>query len=541
MSYSPPFTLEVVSQLDRDASTALATIREWRNSFTPINRIPLDIPSLIPTHLASQKDRFHAASVCRHWRGTFLKYGALWTQLFLKKGEEYASTLLDRAKGSALDIITHRNAPGGVQTLISPRARQIGSLEFKHNSWGDIVTFSGFNSGQFPLLRTLKITSFETYDSNGRRHVVTPPLHPFFGGAVNLEWFTFNSTRFQFLNHFAFPTLTTFELSATPTEQPNASYLFSFLEASPMLRTVKLKITSRVVLRGIHQETVVTLPNVETFHLHVINYSTAAGALEVAGHISCPRARDTSLIHETDDDYVGAGLEIFPCPTLWEKIVGQYTTNPMEEVTLEIKRTPCDAVKCSLTFQSSNTTVLRLGFHASETGVDEEGLQMSFDEMGWEIFSQALAAIQDSPLLPHVKRVHFKHRAAAPDDYHITRGAKEVGELFSCLGPLDELTVHGCDLHVFLAAFLDGPRFDDLKQAIAFPPIRELAILHPVMEYRERECTNAIVKLAQSQRLRGIPFERVTVRMWTFPTGMVEELGQWVNEVDYRVEWYREE
>ncbi|KAF9783877.1 hypothetical protein BJ322DRAFT_1109723 [Thelephora terrestris] len=47
LAHSPLYTLEAVSQLDRDASIALATIREWRNSFAHVNRIPTDILSLI--------------------------------------------------------------------------------------------------------------------------------------------------------------------------------------------------------------------------------------------------------------------------------------------------------------------------------------------------------------------------------------------------------------------------------------------------------------------------------------------------------------
>src|ERR1700679_1056276 len=67
------FTSEDVSQLDWDLSTALATVREWKNSFVRVNRIPLDILSLIPTHLSSQGDLFRASAVCRHWRKTFIQ------------------------------------------------------------------------------------------------------------------------------------------------------------------------------------------------------------------------------------------------------------------------------------------------------------------------------------------------------------------------------------------------------------------------------------------------------------------------------------
>lgn len=77
------FTFDVVSQLEQDISTALAIIREWRNSFVPINRIPMEVLSLIPTHLSHEKDLFHATSVCRHWRRTFVQHAVLWSQLDL--------------------------------------------------------------------------------------------------------------------------------------------------------------------------------------------------------------------------------------------------------------------------------------------------------------------------------------------------------------------------------------------------------------------------------------------------------------------------
>ena len=48
------FTPDEISQLDRDTSTALSIIREWRNSFAAVNRVPLDVLSLIPAHLPSQ-------------------------------------------------------------------------------------------------------------------------------------------------------------------------------------------------------------------------------------------------------------------------------------------------------------------------------------------------------------------------------------------------------------------------------------------------------------------------------------------------------
>ena len=539
LNYRCSFTLEAVSQLDRDASIALATIREWKNSFAHVNRIPTDILSLIPTHLSSQKDRFYAASVCRHWRGVLIKRGALWSQLFLKRGEDYVSTLLARAKGSALEVIAHRDAPAVTIELISPRAQQIRHLEFIRNRWQDITTFSEFNSGQLPLLRTLKIIFPDALNPDGQPNVATPPSFPFFRGSTDLKQFVFCFSKLSLLSHFVFPNLTTLELSSYPTEESNASYLLDFLQVSPTLQTVQLRICAKIVLTNVSQGTVVILPNVETFSLHVTD-DPMTDVYDIAAHISCPCARYTSLTHEIDDNMMSANLEVFPNPVSWSTIIRQYTATPVEEVTLEIKHEYED-IKCFLTFRSSETTAVKLGFQVTESGLGEDQLNMPHAEMGWEIFSKALKAIQYHPLLPYIKRLHIEYKASVSNAYKMLRMAEEVRDLFNSLKPLDELTIRGCDLHIFLAAFLDGPGLDELEQPVVFPQIKDLTILHPEMEGDDMECMDAIVELAKLQHALAIPFERVTVRMWSFPEGMVEELKRWVGAVDCCEEWYEEE
>ena len=531
------FALEAVSQLDRDASVALATIREWRNSFARVNRIPTDILTLIPTHLPTQKDRFRAASVCRHWRGVLLKHGALWSQLFLTKGEECLSTLLKRAKGSPLDIVTYYNVPDGTLTLISPRAQQIRCLEFIRSHWKDVMFFSELNSGQLPLLRTLKITNPNIFDSHDQPNVVTSPSLPIFRGSINLEHFVFRSENLSYLSHFIFPNLTTFELASHPGEECSASYLFDFLKASTVLQTVEVKLSATVVLRGVQQAVVATLPNVKSFSLSVYNAPTTH-IHDIAAHISCPCVRHTSLVNGIDDTWMNPNLKIFPTPVLWNTIVHQHATNPIEAVTLEIKNPTDEDIGSFLTFRSSDTTTVRLGFNVNDTGADEAELNMPRAEMGWEIFSQALTTIRNHPLLSHVKRLHFEYRAAIPDTYEMLLVVAEVRELFSSLGPLDALTIRGCDLHVFLSDFLDDPVLDDLEGSIVFPHIKELTISHPAMGEDEVECLDAIVELAESQHALGIPFERITVHVWSLPAGMAEELGRWVDAVDCREGWF---
>ncbi|KAF9783919.1 hypothetical protein BJ322DRAFT_885769 [Thelephora terrestris] len=535
VAYSPLFTLEAVSQLDWDGSTALASIREWRNSLVRVNRIPIDILSLIPTHLTSQKDHFHAASVCRHWRGVLLNHGAMWSQLFLGKGEECVSTLLERAKGSVLDVVAYGDPPVGTVTLISSRAQQIRHLELRHIRWQDITTFSELK----PLLRTLKIISPETTNLHGQPIILAPPSLTLFSGSISLEQFVFCSWRLPLLNHFSFPNLTTFELLSDPSGNYSALHLLDFLKDSPTLQMVEVRI-SEVWMQDVPQEMVVVLPNAETFSLRVADGPTTR-VYDIGTHISCPSARQMALKCEIDDSDMGLYLAIFPTPVLWDTIVHQHMANPIEEVTLEIDGSDDDNIRSFLTFQTSDATTVRLGFDIDDTGADRDELNMPRDEMGWEIFSQALTTIRDHPLISHVKRLRIKYRAAAPHTFGMLAVADKVQGLFDSLGPLDQLTICGCDLHVFLATFLDDPVFYDLEQPIVFPQIRELAILHPLMDDDEMECMDAIKELAMSQYMLGVPFERVTVRMWSLPDGMAEELGQWVATVDCCQEWYREE
>ena len=260
----------------------MATIRERRNSFVPINRIPLEILSLIPAHLSSQADRLRATFVCRHWRRTFLEHPALWSEVYLRKGEVYAKTLLERAKGSTLDIVSCFSAPIRIITLLPPYTKQIRSLDFDRTLWADIRRFSELNSGPLPLLPVLRINAIGKIDSDSLSTMISPSI-PFFSNAVNLQAFQLHSEGSQTLNLFVFPSLTSFELTMESSEEFWASYLLDFLEASPMLQVVHVKIIGDMSLDGIPQERVVVLPDVESLSLAM---SYGEPGYEFVAHIS---------------------------------------------------------------------------------------------------------------------------------------------------------------------------------------------------------------------------------------------------------------
>ena len=436
-------------------------------------------------------------------------------------------TLLERAKGSALDIITKRYDPVGAVILLPPYNQQIRYLEFEWGHWRDIQRFSEVNSGPLPLLRTLKITAINQVSLDDQPDIMDPPSLPLFTSAVNLKEFVLHSERFPFLNHFVFPNLTTFELSVMPglRERFHASELLNFLEASPMLRMAQMKILADLILGDVPRERVVVLPNVDTFALVV---DDGGPGFTIATHISCPSAQRTSLIHEKIANDT-LPVIVFPTSILWKTIVGQYTRSPVESVALKIEMARDPVFTGSLIFRAPDATVLQLGFGVAASDDDEE-FQMSRDVLHDEAFEQASKAIRDHPSLANFKRLHIHHRIRFNSEEHMPI-ANEIARLFKSLGTLDELTMYGCDLYSYAAPFFRRPNDSEPDQPFVFPTVKELRISHPLFPYDREECARIIAELAKSQHAMGIPFEHVTVCMEKLPKSMAEMLKPWVGGV----------
>jgi hypothetical protein len=452
--------------------------------------------------------------------------------LLLTYDEGYVTTLLERAKGSALDVIISVDTPLSTITLLSHHAQKIRHLEFPENFWTDILTFSQVNSGPLPLLRTLEIRLSDHHNPHDQPNTLTSPSPPLFSGAINLEEFVFDSMWLGSLNHFAFPNITTFTLSTTLSmDQLNALHLLDFLKASPTLRTVELGIDGGTMPGSFPQGMVVVLPNVETFSLLVVH--NRWNVYQPAVHISCPRAKYTSLVHGEGENCMASGLEIFPDALSWKAISCQYTTSPVEAVTLENvddQLAVTDITTYSLTFQSSDTTVIRLGFRVSFTGVGVEELDFSWADMDLEVSSQAVWTIREHPQLSHVKRLCIKNWVGALQNNYELPMAKAFGELFGSLESLDELVIHGCELQIFLAPFVDLPEFRHFARV--FPHVKELTIISEPLMIDKRLFLDAIVELAKSQYEREKPFERVTVYTRGIPEVMAERLREWVSTVE---------
>ena len=515
LTSSDSFTFDQASQLYQDISTTLVTAREWINSFTPINRIPDDILSLIPTYLSSQNDRLRASFVCSRWRRVLLRRAELWTELFPRKGEDYLKAFLDRAKGSALDVSCDCVVPVSTMALLSPHSKQIRRLDLTCKALSDIRRFLEGNCGPLSFLHTLAIDV--AVDGVSEDFDETFPSPSLFSDAVNLKVFHFHSFAgwSPSLSYFTFPNLVSFDLSTISQDDFLLPQLLDFLEASPALRMVHMRIDADMEISP--SERAVVLPNVEKFTLIIPCYFETG----IVAHISCPSARHTSLVVLTERTPV---IVAFPTPVdLWNSIVHWNTKRLVEGVTLKIRAAPI--IAWTLTLRSSNATTIELRNQFSASDTDED----IFDLL---CVDEAISTIRSHPQLANIKSLRICDEFSFIDSTGASSVGDEAGKLFKSLGPLDELIIHHCSLRPYLLPLFTE---DSAEEPVTFPPIKEFSFSHPADIFDE-ECT-AVVEFAKSQHASGIPFERVIIRGECMPTGMEEALRPWVGSVEH----YREE
>jgi len=66
--------------------------------------------------------------------------------------------------------------------------------------------------------------------------------------------------------------------------------------------------------------------------------------------------------------------------------------------------------------------------------------------------------------------LHISHISLPIGLTGVMRIAKEIGRLFSSVGPLGELNIDRCDIRPYFAPFLDPQEFYDFEHLVAFPP-----------------------------------------------------------------------
>ena len=474
-------------------------------------------------HLPALSDRLRVTFVCRHWRRAFLQHSTLWSQLHLTGwiGQPLVKTLLGRVKGSPLDItLNYYESPVYDLTLLSPLTQQIRSLEIQSACSDKVQDLSMAISGPLPLLDTLKIDA-EGYPG-GPRSLVAPTL-PLFETATNLKNFDLHIDEFPSLRHFTFPNLTTLNFSTSITPYPVSELLY-FLEASPALRWIWMRIETDRFHEDVPLGRIIVLPCVKTFLLDITSYGPGC---EISTHISCPFAKRVEFEHGLECAGDDVPAVIYPPSTPWNAIVHQYIEGTVERVVLEMTMDENFHIYCSITFRSSDRTNLKLCY-IHHTGEVEYEMEAILEERIPSILSQALQVIRHHPLLANIKHLYIRGGNLVGGNLELVTNA--VGRLLGSMGPLENLTLDGCDLRPYLDAFLDAPQFPEAIQPTSFPPIKELAIISPVQSFHDDKVyADAIVKLTRSQHTRGVPFERVELKV---PPLVIDELTAFVETME---------
>ena len=429
-------------------------------------------------------------------------------------------TLLGRAKGRPLDVTINWGVPVSTMTLLSSHIKQLRSLDV--TGWRELQKLSELDPEPLPLLHalTINIASCDSYENRG-----IPPPPSLLNNAVNLKIFRFQSQSWwsPCLYHFAFPNLLSFYLSAAPVAAFSAEKLLDFLEASPMLQTVHIKIIARISPIDTPERRIVILPNVKDFNLLM---NDGNHGYWLATSISCPSASHTTFTQNKDTRDMSPE-EFFPDSGQLDAIVRRCTRGPVEEVVLE--STATSIVTCTLTFRSSDDTVIKLCFRDTVAlNYDEEVDVQAY------AFYQAVQKIRDHPRTD-IKRLRISHGFKYGEFPEI---ANSIAELFQFLGPLDELTIFSCDILPFFPSFF-GAQDDYVREPVVFPRIKELTIRHPVSP--DEICTTAIVELAKSHHALGMPLERVMFCAASMPPGMEEGVRPWVGSVEHFYEEWESE
>jgi hypothetical protein len=218
---------------------------------------------------------------------------------------------------------------------------------------------------------------------------------------------------------------------------------------------------------------------------------------------------------------------MLPDSISWDAIVHRYTRDSVEEVTLEIQPHTA-ATTCKITFRYPDATVINLGFEVTDDARVDAFLP---GRIRGEVFTKAIRTILDHPQLASIKRVHICHSYLVYCSREAPHLTNEVGRLFKSLGALDELTIYYCDLRPYLKPFF-GPPGEHIEEPGVFPSIKKLAISCPIHSHEEQHPT-AIVRFAEAQHGRGIPFERVVIRGESKFAGIEERLRPWVGSVEF--------
>ena len=158
-----------VDLLEQDMSEMLSLLRTIKNAFSPINRIPPEIFTLLPNYWnrhdywdcqRADRDLISLTHVCRGWRTIFTSYPSLWTRLDWKNVDK-TRIYIKRSRSLPLEIALAKSS-GRISyhddslLVATPHINRLSSLFIYRSSQGlqDLLDRFPF---PVPLLKELKL------------------------------------------------------------------------------------------------------------------------------------------------------------------------------------------------------------------------------------------------------------------------------------------------------------------------------------------------------------------------------------------------
>ena len=211
-------------------SSISASVRQLKNSFIPINRLPPEVLALVPTFRESERDLIRATAVCRHWRRSLIYTPSLWTKIACSKRERthaftpHVQAYLERFGSVPIDVQIHARA----FRLLACHTGRISSLRMFLNAPVDFEEIAERFSKPAPILKAISL----------RVNVLDDPtldlpstfLEPFRSSVREL------ALHGTILSPCKFPQVTRFTLIANHYIGVPSAVLLDTLEQMPLLR-----------------------------------------------------------------------------------------------------------------------------------------------------------------------------------------------------------------------------------------------------------------------------------------------------------------
>ena len=265
-------------------------LRQLKNSFVPINRLPPEILALIPTFRESEEDLMSATAVCKYWRRTLVSAPKLWNNIVCGRDTVINPRMhmyFERSGSVPIVVRIHSNA----SRLLSSHTERVSGLTMFIDHPSDIDEIAQYLSKPAPLLETITLRVAHW----GRRCLILPP--EFFKGFISSARTLILHGTILFPGPCKLSRLTKFTLETDLTDATSAN-LLDALEQMPSLQIFNASLRSRSSRGQAPGNRVVTLRRLEEISITMLmdDNSFAPAAGQILPSLRLPSARKVLLM-----------------------------------------------------------------------------------------------------------------------------------------------------------------------------------------------------------------------------------------------------